>query len=124
MNQRNTAYSLFAAGAAAGLALTYASRSARARMRKPIAQAMTIAAPRERVEEFIESRDRMLLALGSKRRLGAIDRLEVRDAPGRRGTEVHLSMRGVGKYDIKEVLRRAKALLEAGEIPTGRRYEQ
>ena len=122
MNQRNTAYSLFAVGAAAGLALTYGARSARARMRKPIEQAMTIAAPRERVEQFIESRERMLVALGSKKRLGQIDRLEVRDAPRSRGTEVYLSMRGIGKYDIKEVLRRTKALIEAGEIPTGRRY--
>lgn len=91
-------------------------------MRKPVLQAMTIAVPRSRVEEFIESRERMLVALGSKRRLGMIDRLEVRDAPAGRGTEVHLAMRGLGKYDTKEVLRRAKALLEAGEIPTGRRY--
>ncbi len=122
MNQRNTAFSLFAAGAAAGLTLTYVTRNARARMRKPIIQAMTFAVARERVEEFIESRDRMLVALGSKKRLGMISRLEVRDAPGGRGTEVHLGMRGLGKYDVKEVLRRVKALLEAGEIPTGRRY--
>lgn len=121
MNQRNTALSLFAAGAAAGLTLTYVTRSARARMRKPIVQAMTIATKRERVEGFIESRERMLAVLGDKRRLGMIDHLELRDAPGGRGTEVHLAMRGLGKYDIKEVLRRAKALLEAGEIPTGRR---
>lgn len=83
---------------------------------------MTIVTPRETVERFIESRDRMLIVLGSKRRFGMIDSLEVRDAPGRRGTEVHLGMRGLGEYDIKEVLRRMKALLEAGEIPTGRRY--
>lgn len=122
MNQRNTAFSLFAAGAAAGLTLTYMTRRARAPLRKPITQAMTMVAPRESVERFIESRDRMLIALGSKRRFGQILRLEVRDAPGNRGTEVHLGMRGLGKYQIKEVLRRMKALLEAGEIPTGRRY--
>lgn len=83
---------------------------------------MTIAAPREHVEAFVESRERMLVALGSKRRLGLIERLQVGDAPGGRGTEMHLAMRGMAKYDIKDVLRRAKALLEAGEIPTGRRY--
>lgn len=121
MNQRNTALSLFAAGAAAGLTLTYVTRSARARMRKTIRQAMTVVAPRERVEGFIESRERMLAVLGDKRRLAMIDHLELRDAPGGRGTELHLAMRGLGKYDIKEILRRAKALLEAGEIPTGRR---
>lgn len=122
MNQRNTAFSLFAAGAAAGLTLTYMTRSTRARLRKPIAQALTMVVPRESVERFIESRDRMLIALGSKRRFNQIDRLEVHDAPGNRGTEIHLAMRGIGKYEIKEVLRRVKALLEAGEIPTGRRY--
>jgi hypothetical protein len=122
MNQRNTALSLFAAGAAAGLTLTYVTRNARARMRKPIVQAMTVAVPRERVEGFIESRERMLAVLGDKRRLSMIEHLELRDAPGGRGTEMHLAMRGIGKYDIKDVLRRAKALLEAGEMPTGRRY--
>jgi hypothetical protein len=122
MNQRTIAFSLFAAGAAAGLTLTYATHSSRARLRKPIVQAATIAVQRERVEQFVEARDLMLVALGNKRRLGMIDRLEVSDAPSGRGTEVRLSMRGLGKYEIKEVLRRAKALLEAGEIPTGRRY--
>lgn len=122
MNQRNTAFSLFAAGAAASLTLTYMTRGARARLRKPITQALTIVVPRESVERFIESRDRMLVALGSKRRFSQIDRLEVRDAPGNRGTEVYLAMRGLGKYEMKEILRRIKALLEAGEIPTGRRY--
>lgn len=123
MDQRNTtAFSLFAVGTAAGLTLTYMTRKRRALMRKPIVQAMTIAVTRTRVEEFIESRESMIDALGSKRRLGAIERLEVRDAPAGRGTEVHLAMRGLGKYGTKEVLRRAKALLEAGEIPTGRRY--
>lgn len=91
-------------------------------MRKPIVQAMTIATTRDRVESFVESRDQMLVALGNKRRLAMIERLELRDAPGGRGTEMHLAMRGIGKYDIKDVLRRVKALLEAGEIPTGRRY--
>lgn len=122
MNQRNTAFSLFAAGAAAGLTMTYLTRRSRARLRKPIVQAVTMVTPRESAERFLESRDQMLVALGSKRRLGMIDYLEVRDAPGGRGVEVHLGMRGIGKYQIKEVLRRMKALLEAGEIPTGRRY--
>lgn len=122
MNQRNTAFSLLAAGAAASLTLTYMTRSARARLRKPIAQALTMVVPRESVERFIESRENMLIALESKRRFNQIDRLEVRDAPGSRGTEIYLSMRGAGKYEIKEILRRIKALLEAGEVPTGRRY--
>jgi hypothetical protein len=123
MNKRNsTAVSLFAAGAAAGLALTYVTRNARARMRRPVRQAMTVLVPRDRVEEFIESRDRIIEALGSKRMLGAIERMEICEAPGGRGTEMYLTMRGLGKYAVKDVLRRAKALLETGEIPTGRRY--
>jgi|GEM_PF-2663925 len=122
MSQRTTGFSLFAAGAAASLTLTYVARRARARMRKVITQAVTIALSRQPVEAFIESRDRMVEALGSKRRFSLIDRLVVRDAPGARGTEVHLSMRGLGKYEIKEVLRRAKSLLETGEVPTGRRH--
>lgn len=123
MEKRNsTAVSLFAAGAVAGLALTYVTRNARARMRRPVTQAMTILAPRDRVESFIEARERIIEILGSKRMLGAIQRMELRDAPGGRGTEVYLTMRGLAKYGVKDVLRRAKALLETGEIPTGRRY--
>jgi hypothetical protein len=122
MNQRNTSVSLFVVGAAAGLALTYLGRNARARLRKPVTQATTVLLPRDRVEAFIETRDRMVEVLESKRKLGLIDRLEIRDATPGRGTELHLTMRGVGKYRIKEILRRVKALLEAGEIPTGRRY--
>jgi hypothetical protein len=122
MNQRNTSVSLFVIGAAAGLTLTYLGRKARARLRKPITQAMTALVPRDRVEAFVESRERMLEVLESKRKLGLIERLEIRDAPAGRGTELYLTMRGLGKYGVKEVLRRVKVLLEAGEIPTGRRY--
>ncbi len=122
MNERNTSFSLLAAGAAAGFTMTYLTRNARARMRKPITQATTVLASRTRVEDFIESRERMIEALESKRGLSNVERLEVRDAPADRGTEIYLTMRGVGKYGVKEVLRRAKALLETGEIPTGRRY--
>lgn len=104
--------------------LTYVGRTIRARTQRRIAQAMTIAVSRDQVEAFVESRERILTALGSKRRLGLIERLEVCEAPGGRGTEVHLAMRGLGKYEVKDVLRRVKALLEAGEIPTGRRYAE
>jgi hypothetical protein len=122
MDQSKTPLALFAAGAAAGLTMTYAARSARARLRKPIVQAMTVVAQRRRVEAFVEERDRMIEALGSQRSLPLIERLELRDAPGDRGTEVYLSMRGMGMYAVKDVLRRMKALIEAGEIPTGKRY--
>ncbi len=122
MNERNTSVTLLAAGAVAGLTLTYLARNARARLRRPITQAATVLAPRSRVEQFVESRDRMIQALESKRKLANIDNLEICDAPAGRGTEIYLTMRGIGKYDVKEVLRRAKALLETGEIATGRRY--
>lgn len=122
MNERKNSVTLLVAGAAAGLTITYLARSARARMRKPDTQAMTVLIPRDRVEEFIESRDRMIEALESKRKLSMVDRIEVREAPSGRGTELYLTMRGIGKYGVKDVLRRAKALLETGEIPTGRRY--
>lgn len=122
MDKRSTAVSLFAAGAAAGLTLTYVARNARARMRKPIVQTMTVLVPRDRVMAFVQDRQLMTQAVGSKKMLGAVQHLELCDAPDGRGTEIYLSMRGLGKYSIKEVLRRAKALLETGEIPTGRRY--
>lgn len=124
MNERTNkpAITLLAAGAAAGLTLTYLTRATRARMRKPITQSMTVVAPRERVEEFVEARERMLAALQQKKYFDNVERLELRDAPGGRGTEMYLTMRGLGKYTVKDILRRAKALIETGEIPTGRRY--
>lgn len=124
MNERNNkpAITLLAAGAAAGLTLTYMVRATRARLRKPITQAMTVTAPRDRVEQFVEARDRMVAALQQKKYFDNVERLELRDAPGGRGTEMYLTMRGLGKYTIKDILRRAKALIETGEIPTGRRY--
>lgn len=122
MTERNTSVTLLAAGAAAGLTLTYLARNARARMRRPVTQAMTILVQRPLVEQFVENRDRMMEALGGKRKLANIERLEIRDAPADRGTEVYLTMRGAGKYSVKDVLRRVKSLLETGEIATGRRY--
>lgn len=122
MNERNTPVSLLVAGAAAGLTITYLGRTARARMRRPITQATTVVAPRERVQRFFDASDRFAEALDEKHNLRLIDRLELRDAPDGRGTELYLTMRGVGKYGVKEVLRRAKSLIETGEIATGRRY--
>ncbi|MFN2449347.1 MAG: hypothetical protein ABR508_06070 [Candidatus Baltobacteraceae bacterium] len=122
MDERKTSAVLLAAGAAAGLTMTYLTRRTRARLRKPVTQAATVLAPRERVEEFIESREHVIEALTTGKLLGNIERLEVRAAPGRRGTEIYLTMRGIGKYATKDILRRAKSLLEAGEIATGRRF--
>ena len=49
-------------------------------------------------------------------------RLALINAPGGRGTELHLVM-NERKYGVKEVVRRMKSMLEAGEIPTGARTE-
>jgi hypothetical protein len=47
-------------------------------------------------------------------------RLALIPAPGNRGTELHVAMHG-DKYEIKEIVRRMKMLLETGEIATGAR---
>lgn len=47
-------------------------------------------------------------------------RLALIAAPGNRGTELHIAMHGE-KYHIKEIVRRMKMLLEAGEMATGAR---
>jgi len=47
-------------------------------------------------------------------------RLALIAAPGNRGTELHVAMHG-DKYQIKEIVRRMKMLLETGEIATGAR---
>ncbi len=122
MSERKTSAMLLAAGAAAGLTLTYFTRRTRARLRRPLTQATTVLAGRSRIEEFIESREAVIEALGDRKFLSAVERLELRDAPGDRGTEIYLTMRGIGKYGMKDILRRAKALIETGEIPTGARY--
>ncbi len=43
------------------------------------------------------------------------------DAPGGRGTEIHASCDGLDQKAIKAALRKCRALLEAGEMPTGDR---
>ncbi|HET7815839.1 MAG TPA: hypothetical protein VFL13_15865 [Candidatus Baltobacteraceae bacterium] len=122
MSDRRKAAALIAAGAAAGATLTFLTRRTRARLRKPVTQVLTIAAGRDRVEQFLESREQMNQALGDRDLFGKIDRLELRSAPGGRGTEMYLTMRGIGKYATKDILRRVKSCIEAGEIPTGKRY--
>jgi hypothetical protein len=120
---RERAMLLFSAGLAGTLALTYGVRQIRTRTRKPITQSMTVVLPRERVDVFFASEQNVLLAAGSKKDLRLLERLELRDAPEGRGTEMYASSRfASNKYEIKNALRRAKALLETGEIPTGARY--
>ena len=122
MDDKKTPAILIAAGAVAGLTFTYLARRTRARLRRPVTQAQTILVERERVHQLLESQEEFIQVLGSREYLDNIDRLEVRDAPDDRGTEMYLTMRGIGKYATKDILRRAKALLEAGEIPTAARH--
>lgn len=114
----------FGAGLAGALALTYGAKLIRARTRKSIAQSMTVVVSRDRVDAFLMSEDNLVRAAGSQKDLRLFERLELRDAPGGRGTEIYASSRFArNKYEIKNALRRAKALLETGEMPTGARYQ-
>lgn len=99
---------MFAAATAAATFGTFAARARRARSRKPLTQTLTVLAPPDRVRELLE-------------RSGAASAIEIREAPGGRGTEMQLSMRARSKYDVKDALREVKAIIEAGETPTGRR---
>ena len=121
MNDRRTMVLLFAATAVTAATVTVFLRILRSRSLQPVRQIMTVSAPRPVVDRFVSERENLLQAAGSARALEAIERFQLRDAPGGRGTEFELYMRGRGKYAVKEVLRRAKALIEAGEIPTGDR---
>jgi hypothetical protein len=42
-------------------------------------------------------------------------------APLERGTELHVSSHALGKHELKAGLRKLRAWIEAGEIPTGDR---
>lgn len=61
--------------------------------------------------------------------LGTAVRVDLREAPGGRGTEMSVTRQGdaVSDDDVREALRRSKALLETGEViavdpvPHGRR---
>jgi len=107
----------------------------RHRLTRPhaITQALTIRAAKQDVFEFFRDPERAGLALtaaGVRPHELGIDARDdvvtwdgggvyVREAPGGRGTEVHLTLHTLRKYSVKEAIRRAKALLEARELPTG-----
>lgn len=121
MDEEKTAYALLAGGFVGALGATYAIRSLIAARRAPVQSAMTIALPRERVEAFLNDDEDVERAAGSRDRVALLERLEVVEAPGGRGTEIHASSRRAKhKYELKNVLRRMKALLETGETPTNR----
>jgi hypothetical protein len=112
---------LFAGAAGAGYAVASAIRR-RARP-KACTQAFTINAPPERVidffrasygDRFVDVREDVAVWNGGG--------IYVREAPGGRGTEVHMTLhvRALDpKSVVKGAIRDVKAQLEAGEVPTG-----
>ena len=100
---------------------------------RAITQCLTIRAPRETVNEFFRDSDRLsvaLMAAGIQLQDSGLDARDdvvtwngggvyFREAPAGRGTEVRLTLHTARKYCVKDAIRRAKALLEAGEIPNG-----
>jgi len=112
---------LLAGAAGAGYAVASAVRR-RARP-KACTQAFTINAPAARVIEcfrasygdrFVDVRDDVAVWNGGG--------IYVREAPGGRGTEVHMTLhvRALDpKSVVKGAIRDVKAQLEAGEVPTG-----
>jgi hypothetical protein len=115
-------------------------RNAAAQRPKYVAQAMTVTLARASVIRALEDSEILTRALGCDHALsvsassdgrvyGWTDdlhpersgRLALIAAPGQRGTELHIAMRA-RKCDVKDVVRKLKALLEAGEISTGATY--
>lgn len=112
---------LLAGAAGAGYALASAIKR-RARP-KAVTQSFTINAPAARIMELfraaygdasVDVRDDVAVWDGGG--------IYVREAPGGRGTEVHMTLhvRSVdAKSVVKSAIRDVKATLEAGEVPTG-----
>jgi uncharacterized membrane protein len=105
--------------------------------RDPERLATILQCPGEAMHLEIHERDRDLIAWDHAKRRFVSGAVYLHPAPADRGTEVHMTMPANPgmpatrmlrtlraedpKSQIKDVLRRAKSLLEAGEIPTGRR---
>lgn len=119
----------------AGVAVAAATILRRRFVRPPaVTQALTILVSKERAWEFFRDPDRVSATLAASgiriHDLGIDARDDVvtwngggvylHDAPGGRGTEVYLSLHSAHKTRVKEAIRRAKSLLETGELPTGR----
>ena len=120
MNRGMKSFLLLSAGVAVAAAITVTLRMVM-KEKAPVRQTMTVLAQRPQVEAFFADAEQLLTAAGSPGALESIDGVEMREAPAGRGVEVELAMRAVDKYTVKDTLRRAKALIEAGEVPTGAR---
>jgi len=139
----NTAYRNVAIAAGGALAVAMATRVIRRAVRPAsTAQVLTVSLDAERVLDALSDGSILAQSLqlngdvlidtsaggrtiewfrnGSSERGG---HLELIPAPGDRGTELHVTMRQE-KYTVKDVVRRIKAYLETGEVPTGKRYTE
>lgn len=139
----NTAYRNVAIAAGGALAVAMATRVIRRAVRPAsTAQVLTVSLDAERVLDALSDGSILAQSLqlngdvlidtsaggrtiewfrnGSSERGG---HLELIPAPGDRGTELHVTMRQE-KYTVKDVVRRIKAHLETGEVPTGKRYTE
>jgi hypothetical protein len=74
------------------------------------AATITVNASKERVEAALE---------GSAGQL----RASLPDAPDARGIEIHASSDRLDQKELKALLRRVRATVEAGEVPTGARRQ-
>ncbi|MBV9233015.1 MAG: hypothetical protein JO030_03140 [Candidatus Eremiobacteraeota bacterium] len=81
------------------------------------AATITVKAPRDDVAAVFSNGDIVREAFGDE---GVQCRFSYIDAPGARGTEIHASCE-MNQKAMKSALRKCRALLEAGEIPTGAR---
>ena len=137
----NPTYRNVAIAAGGALAVAVAARILQSRhhaARAMTAQTMTVLLEREQVIERLDDRtiqtavgcedlrivrdasDSRLIEWTCETHASEDARLALIAAPHHRGTELHIAMRGK-KYHAKELVRRLKMLLEAGELATGAR---
>lgn len=135
----NSTYRNLAIAAGGALAAAVAARLIRsyANGKRPmVAQTMTVSLDRETVIDRLSDRmiqtsvgcdeltitrdsiDNRLIEWTCAPHPSEGGRLALIAAPAHRGTELHIAMHGE-KYRIKDVVRRMKMLLEAGELATG-----
>jgi len=120
-------------GAAGAAVVTGIALRRRFGHKRAITQALTVRVSKEQALAFFRDPERVSYAVSAAGihlndvGLDARDDMVtwngggvyLREAPGGRGTEIHLTLHSARKYPVKDAIRRAKALLETGEIPTG-----
>ncbi len=83
--------------------------------------AITVSVAETSVTQLLGDKAAMVACFGEGRLDGSDIAFSLKPAPGERGTEVHATSHERKQEELKAGLRRLKALLEAGEIPTGAR---